>query len=363
MTSIFPHEIVRLISIFLPSYALSVSKYTNQMYDEHWFRDKLTLLYPRLNLCTHWTYKELYKRSLETYQFHKENFYTKTSYYRGIKVWSRREVTHCMLHLDISPGTYVGDGNKIASCNSNFNNLILTFNGDLYHSTWDEINTQFISNLINTNVVDVDSFTYVTLEGNRYVWYIYSNADNSSTKVSTFTNFKSITCTSAESIYSTGTHVTRLPHSEIYKLTTHQPANFADFSISCQKIVNSTFGATFLCGNQVTIKTPNGKKINKNAIDIFPNIIQEKSGFTIYEMLNGYGFGPGPAVVTSIREPNVKSSVTFQEYIIVLTDDKVMLYHSENRRGAQCRQTCNKPQGLVNLFGNDHGCFYGVRRR
>src|SRR5579872_1623671 len=196
MTTTFPHEIVRLISLHLPPYTLSVAKHLNGMYTDDWFRDKLTILYPHLNLCTHWTYKELYKRSMETCHFHRENFYTKTSYYRGRKVWSGRQVTHAMLHLDISPSTYVRDGNKIACCSANSNNLILTFNGDLYYSAWDQVNNEFVSRLVNTNVVDMDSSTYVTFEGNRYVWYVYSMFDNSSVKVSTFTNFKSVTWTS-----------------------------------------------------------------------------------------------------------------------------------------------------------------------
>jgi len=57
-------DVLRLISLQLYPYKLSICKELHSLYDDNWYRDKLSLLNPRLNLYTLTNYEDLYNKYL-----------------------------------------------------------------------------------------------------------------------------------------------------------------------------------------------------------------------------------------------------------------------------------------------------------
>jgi hypothetical protein len=118
-------DVLKLISLQLDPHKLSINKELHGIYNDTWYHEKLVLSYPNLNLFTITNYKDLYKKSLEqgtiSSTIDLKNFHELSI--KGVKA-------------------------SLHSCNDN---MILTFNGDLFCN---EV-------LIDTNVVDITVDAYI----------------------------------------------------------------------------------------------------------------------------------------------------------------------------------------------------------
>jgi hypothetical protein len=356
MSSVFfPYEIFRLISLHLPLNSLAVSRNLAQMYNESWFRDKLRLLCRDHLWTKHFTFEELYKRYLLACHFHREMFYTKVARFKGIKVWSSYEITYHMLTLNLNQFN-LGSGYKIAGLGVDTGALVLTFNGELFH-----YQSNVKPQLVSAHVVDMDSHTYVTYDDtDKYTWYYYSN-HHGSIKINSFVDFRNVVWTSKELIYSSGTYITILSVGDIVKLLSNEIIKLDNVRCLCQKIVNNTFGASYLSGSEVIIgmdpfsKDSRRHSPSKKALDIYPNIILEEQGAAIYD------YHYISTAISPINQLKVKSSVNYLKNAIVLTDNAIVLYMLDYSRGIREYERYHRPQNLVNIFGNDHGLYYGTK--
>ena len=129
----FPSEIWRELSLLLPVNHLSLSKDLSKLYNEKWFEDKIKIRY---SVCdkhdNSWEF--LYRRSLKSGRIFK--FYNNKIYYQQM------------------------NGIKIAGIHF-FNEMILTFDGNLYYFNKD------YPVLLDTNVMDINRNTYVK----KNEWY------------------------------------------------------------------------------------------------------------------------------------------------------------------------------------------------
>jgi len=150
-------DIWKLISLHLPFNGLNLNTELNSIYDESWFKDKLTIEYSN-NISKHnnsWEW--LYKRSLKSGQIFKynenKNIVKKLSTINAIKISEIRPEWILSLKEDF-------ENYKV--------NMILTFDGNLYSF---EKRKKYISDLtlIDTNVIDINDNTYI--KDNE--WYVF----------------------------------------------------------------------------------------------------------------------------------------------------------------------------------------------
>lgn len=123
-------DIFRLFSLYLKPYAFAINKLLLTIYNDDWFHDKLQHIYPNLKLYTSTNYIDLYQRYLQ----------------QGIimNIFSKKRYVTNGIKADIK------------------NNLVLTFNGDLYHEKDNKIL------LLDKHVIDLDIFSYIK----SFEWYI-----------------------------------------------------------------------------------------------------------------------------------------------------------------------------------------------
>lgn len=120
-------DIFYKISLHCEPYSLCVNKELSSLYKDSWFQDSLQTKYPDKKLYTQTNYKDLYIRYLS-----EGNIYFKIHKQEPVK----------LLIKGIKAQHFHGD-------------LILTFNGELYH----QINNEII--LIDTEVIDLNSNVYI----------------------------------------------------------------------------------------------------------------------------------------------------------------------------------------------------------
>jgi hypothetical protein len=129
-------DILRLISLQLDPYELSISKELHIMYNDTWYYDKLVLLYPDLNLFTTTNYKDLYKKSL----MQGDIFYC-TSIGNSYVPINKKGIKASQIA-----------NNRLRPYNPSIsNNLILTFNGNLW---CDDV-------FLDKNVIDISYDAYI----------------------------------------------------------------------------------------------------------------------------------------------------------------------------------------------------------
>jgi hypothetical protein len=112
MSDLLLPELIRYISLFLPPNTFSnVSKSLSNLYNDYWYYEYLTILYPNINLYTNTNYKDLYNKALDQFP---------VIDYSNIK---------CVLRQYIRPS------HRNIYFFNNFKSqtfyIILTFNGDL----------------------------------------------------------------------------------------------------------------------------------------------------------------------------------------------------------------------------------------
>lgn len=142
---LLPKELWKNISLFLfPKYLNLICKQFNELYDDFWYKTKLQLTYPNVNLWTPNTYEYLYKQSCKTG--------TIIEYLADS--WTSNKYTE-NITFDIT-------GVKIAQiCDGVY--MILKFNGDLWI-------TGKITYLFDIEVVDITHNSYIK----QYEWYYVS---------------------------------------------------------------------------------------------------------------------------------------------------------------------------------------------
>ena len=147
-----PFELWNLVSLYFNPHKLSlVCKLFASFYDDYWYKQKLTNEYPQINLWTSTSYKELYNKSCKS----------------GLI-----EVFHRDINNDYGTFNFTNilpEGIKVAKITNDGIYMILKFNGELWCYIYDS-GTQW---LLDTNVIDIDSRTYMKINE----WYIV-NSDN-----------------------------------------------------------------------------------------------------------------------------------------------------------------------------------------
>lgn len=128
----FPQEIFYRLSLQLPPYTLAINHNLYLLYQDVWFEDYLQLKCPKVKLTKQTSYLNLYKKYCQSGKILKYSYGDR--------------------HADC-----IGEG--ISAADNNINDMILSFNGDLY------IN----DTLVDTGVVAISSFTYIK----KYEWYCY----------------------------------------------------------------------------------------------------------------------------------------------------------------------------------------------
>lgn len=131
----FPSEIFRLISLLLPPGKLAITCQLSAMYSDTWYEDYLTKLCPDVQLWKQTSYRDRYKKFLQSGKICK--------YKRG------------------KLSSWIGRG--VAAADTENNNMILTFNGDLYMG----------DALIDNHVIAIDSCTYIK----EWEWWYYDGND------------------------------------------------------------------------------------------------------------------------------------------------------------------------------------------
>ena len=163
LTSKLPVDIFKLISLYLKPYTFSVCCSLHKMYTDFWFKDKLILEYPDMELINtvDWNYKYFYKRSLLS-----GNIYT---FNRNENKYNSRRKLKDMDLIDI-------EAIKIEHIDLN-TYLVLEFNGTL----WCYSDILYGKILLDTHVIDIDTNTYIK----HNAWYYVSNTEDEDTEEDT----------------------------------------------------------------------------------------------------------------------------------------------------------------------------------
>lgn len=131
-----PFDILRLISLQLEPYKLSICKDLHNLYNDNWYEDKLNMFYPSLKSDN---YKDLYKKYLKQGDIYVDD--------------------------GSSSKKLLSQGIKVSSCD--VGELILTFDGNLFNE-FDGKQT-----LIDKNVIDINCNSYIK----EYEWFIIEGED------------------------------------------------------------------------------------------------------------------------------------------------------------------------------------------
>jgi hypothetical protein len=139
-------DVLRLISLRLGPFHLLINKETASFYNQTWFKDKLEMTCP--GLLEHDDYKSLYKKYLKQ---------------GTIKMYNYSEFVLQELYPKdniCQPTVFLTKGIKVMPYETGY--LILTFDGDLI------LESGGITILIDTNVVDISSHSYIK----KYEWFL-----------------------------------------------------------------------------------------------------------------------------------------------------------------------------------------------
>jgi len=129
-------DVLRLISLYLNPCKLSVCKELHDFYNDSWYFDKLTRIYPNLQSTN---YKNLYKKYLKQGDIY--------------------------VNYELKSEKLLSQGIKVAS--QEVGELVLTFDGHLF------IETDGQKILIDNNVIDIDHNTYIK----EYEWYFIDDGE------------------------------------------------------------------------------------------------------------------------------------------------------------------------------------------
>jgi len=373
MSDVLPYDLIHFLSLYLPPYIFSVSHRFHQMYNEDWFNNILTPhTYP---LWQELTYKELYKRAMKTCKFYQENWGEKISrrmvrWKGGVKM--PEETKYLILTQEISDETYVGEGIKIVGLSNGEGAFVLTFNGELFQIKIDrthrnkincKVSRDFVQ-LISSKVIDMDSNTYVTWDcDDGYTWHYYSDLTGNVKLLSQKSQFRDVAYTSDGIYFSIGEYIHMLSKDALQPMTTfarNKLVKSFDLMHPCDKIVDSSLGAMFLCNNNVVIWKPTDRVIADEAINIFSNVVCSKNTTVIYMKDI---FFLSDMRKTLIPTPNIISVVSTNSYLTILSEAGITLYLMNQSPYAhvQTVQTCIKIANLKNIFGNDFGLYYGIK--
>ena len=149
-------DIWRSISLYLQFNCLNLNRELSIIYDQSWFKDKLTIQYSDIISKHNNSWEWLYKRSLKSGQIFRynedKNIIKKLCPINAIKISEIRSEWILSLKEDL-------ERYKI--------NMILTFDGDLH--TFYKLGKYIGPTLIDTNVIDIDDNTYI--KNNE--WYVF----------------------------------------------------------------------------------------------------------------------------------------------------------------------------------------------
>ena len=166
----FPLELFNLISLHCKPYLFSVNKELHLLYNDEWFQNKLQTLFPGRKLFTISNYKNLYRRYLSE---------TDIYYIAYDKRLTYDEISNISLdnhYKLITKGVKAQHCGTWTSGKSNKYDHILTFNGELYLETDNEIK------LIDTEVIDISTNLYIKDNGVYYIFEgCYNKHDNTVT--------------------------------------------------------------------------------------------------------------------------------------------------------------------------------------
>jgi len=130
-----PLEVIRIISLMLKVLTLSINKSYYEIYNDDWYYDYLISLYPDVNLWKQTTYKDLYIKSLSTFNIKCTDYINMLGCYKP-SLYFHKFPIKCIE----------------AYRTKNYKQLMLTFNGELYLD----------NNLLDINVVTINSCSYAT---------------------------------------------------------------------------------------------------------------------------------------------------------------------------------------------------------
>lgn len=154
-----PYDILRLFSLYLEPLKLAVCWELLNMYNDNWYFDKLTLLYPGYNLYTVNDYKDLYRKSL----------INGTIYYDSINIFGAIKIDQ-LKNLKYEK-SYITKGIHAVHISNINHTYILNFNGDVY------LEHENTVKLIDTKVIGLNKNIYIKQDE------IYYRNDNTWTRL------------------------------------------------------------------------------------------------------------------------------------------------------------------------------------
>jgi hypothetical protein len=316
-------DILRLISLQLDPYELSISKELHIMYNDAWYYDKLVLLYPDLNLFTTTDYKDLYKKSLMQGNI---SYYTSISYVliniKGIKGIKASQI----------------DGGD---------NLILTFNGDLWCD----------DTILDKNVIDISYNAYIKtkelylFEDGEWTIKITDNKKISTIKIADNKKLFRI------EYYYTGIYAIDSEDGIfIYRDNSLRYIQFedkVDFVLNYYLYISDVYNNVFY----LDVYEKMFDLTQRHDIKLKDGIMYNNSGNLIRTVSVDIRLFKEKFAIIPFKHP-CKKMCSFDQYVIILSDGKGYFYKYSDKQYISTDITL---ENIKNIFANNEGKFYIIK--
>lgn len=276
MESYIPYDILRLISLYLKPYHLTINKELFSIYNNTWYFDKLRLFNLIDNSYMLTNYRDMY--------------------YKYLNTGTIKNIFH--------PGNLmVQKGFKVSL------NHILTYEGNLYL----QINDEVI--LIDNHVIDVDHYSYIK----DYKWYMYDGLIFKQLDISPVSKFIKVIHTFGYCFVLTNDGI----YYNICNSTINLTAFYVINSITDIHFEHGILYAIDINNNMVTLHVKKNKLIQY----ITNDDIIFKSGKGLFDKNNNPILQNGRNTYKSINLPiKITKYFVICQYIIVLSDNIAYVY-------------------------------------